>query len=187
MTKVDVYGHIRFTATTPLRATEPDHWVLDIEGEITGDVSHDGKEVAIEERIGRIVAFLVQTTQVFNDGVPLYEVCDAHSAVLDDVCATVFGSDDQPKPELDIEPVADGLLHVALVEVAPEYRESGVAVQAVEAAIRTYCPGGIITAHTDKVNLEPTEWERLGFQSIDGSTVVYRDDTKKNPHLCEKD
>ncbi|HEX6986357.1 MAG TPA: hypothetical protein VF170_13325 [Planctomycetaceae bacterium] len=179
---VRFFGSVRFNAEANLDTEDLLDYVLRIEGRISGGLGADGSVVAEEENVGLIEAYLVQIAPLADDGVALGDVCDAHSAHLEGVYAALFDEEDEPREELAITRDWETLLHVHWLEVESRYRDSGVAVQAVEAAVRHFCPAGVVTAYRNVLELSAGEWRSLGFRKIAGSDVVYRDNTAGDPY-----
>lgn len=175
-------GIVRFTAEASLAQHDLDDDVLRIEGRIIGGVLTGDGFVSEDDNAGFIEVYLVQTMQLAADGVSLGEVCRSHSAHLDGVYTALFDSDDELRSELAIAGGWDALLHLHWLETEPKYRNSGVLNQAIETAIRHFCPAGLITAYINVLELTPEEWRQLGFRKIAGSDVVYRDNTSGDPY-----
>lgn len=183
MDSLRVFGTVKFSTEAGLVRHEPDHWVMDIKGTITGDIEKDGQEIiASNEVVGELEAFYVMTTQAINDGISLEDACDAHSDSLLAAYSAVFSKGYEPKKALQIEPSWEGFLYIYDVSVKDEYRNTTVVAQAVEALIRCFCPGGIITASKEEISLTVEEWKQLGFMNIARTRYVFRDNCSKNPY-----
>ena len=181
--KLRVFGGVRFTTEAPLVRYEPDDWVLEITGQIVGDVENDASEIiAASEEIGTLAALFVMATQAMNDGMRLEDVCDAHSELLNEVHSAIFESGYDTKEGLAIEPGGEGILYIAEVAVKDEFRESGVVTRAIESLIRSFAPAGIIVADRDELSLKVEEWKQLGFKNIAGTRFAFRDNCCINPY-----
>lgn len=191
------HGSVRFTAEAPLDLGDIADYVLRVEGRVSGGLGETGDFVSHEEGVGLVEAYLVQTTQLEIDGVDLEDVCHAHSDHLAGVFDALFGKDEaepvgaseedeveylEPREELAIAGRWEGLLHLHWLEVDARYRDSGVVKQMVEAAVRNFCPGGLVTSYRSVLDLSVAEWGSLGFRRIAGSEVVYRDNTAADPY-----
>jgi len=197
MGEVRFHGSIRFTAEAPLNVGDLADYVLRIEGRVSGGLGETGDFVSHEEGVGLVEAYLVQTTQLEIDGIDLEDVCHAHSDHLAGVFDALFGREAgiyeldvetsdceflEPREGLAIAGRWEGLLHVHWLEVDARLRGSGVVKQMVEATVRHFCPGGIVTSYRSVLDLSVEEWGSLGFRRIAGSEVVYRDNTAANPY-----
>lgn len=182
MDNVKVFGDVRFLANAPMIRYEPDDWVLHIKGKISGMIEQNGETVKEKEDVGKLRAWVIMTTQAMNDGVRLADVCDAHSDLLFAVYRAIFEEDDDTWAQLNIEPSWDGFLYLHSIDVRPEYRDSGVVIQALETVIRCFCPGGIVAAYGNQLGLTVEEWRQLAFKKIVDSEVVFRDNTHRNPY-----
>ena len=74
-----------------------------------------------EDEVGTITLKLVSTTEAENQGERLFDVCDADSATLEAIYATLFDANGETKNELDIEPGWNNLLFVDAVEIKTGY------------------------------------------------------------------
>ena len=135
-----------------------------------------------EDEVGTITLKLVSTTEAENRGENLYDVCDADSALLEAVYATLFDVNGEAMDELDIEPGWNNLLFVDAVEIKSGYEKSSLRVQLIETGIAMFCPDGLIVAVEDSMELTVEEWRRLGFRRIAESHFVFRDQLKLNPY-----
>jgi len=135
-----------------------------------------------ENEVGTITLKLVSTTEAENQGERLFDVCDADSAILEAVYATLFDANGETKDELDIEPGWNNLLFVDAVEIQPGHEETSLRVQLIKTGIAMFCPEGLIFADEDSLNLTVDEWRQLGFRRIAESHFVYRDQLKVNPY-----
>ena len=135
-----------------------------------------------EDEVGTITLRLVSATEAENQGKQLFEVCDADSAILDEIYATLFDSNDETKDDLDIEPGWNNLLFVDAVEIKAGYEKTSLRVQLIETGIAMFCPEGLIVAVEDSLELTVEEWRRLGFRRIAESPFVFRDQLRVNPY-----
>ena len=135
-----------------------------------------------EDEIGRIILRLVSATEAENRGERLYEVCDADSAILEALYATLFDAHDEIRDDLDIEPGWNILLFVEVVEIAPGHKKTSIRVELIETNIALFCPEGLIVAMEGSLKLIIEEWRRLGFRRIAESPFVFREQLKVNPY-----
>ena len=135
-----------------------------------------------ENEVGTITLKLVSTTEAENQGEQLFDVCDADSAILEAVYASLFDANGETKDELDIEPGWNNLLFVDAVEIQAEHEETSLRIQLVNTGIAMFCPEGLIVADEDSLNVTVDEWRQLGFRRIAVSHFVYRDPLKVNPY-----
>lgn len=182
----DLTCSVRFGFEVNCDGDDLDDYVIGIEGVVSVhlDLSEPGSGTVFEqEEVGRVFAYEVQTTQAENDGISLYDICDAHSSDLKSVFAALFDVElAEPKEELDVSPTWEGLLYLDRIVVEPEYRNRGVVVSALETTIRSFCPRGVIAAHPHGMGLTVDEWRELGFVKIAGSDVIFRDNASLNPY-----
>ena len=135
-----------------------------------------------EEEAGKITLKLVSVTEAVNQGEQLYDVCDADSAILEAIYATLFDTNGETKEELDIEPGWNNLLFVETVNIDSDYRNTSLRVKMIETAIAMFCSEGLIVAVGDSLELSVEEWQRLGFKRIAESQFVFRDQLRVNPY-----
>jgi len=142
-----------------------------------------GKALDLDENeVGTITLKLVSATEAENQGEPLYEVCDADSATLEAIYATLFDPKGETKDELDIEPGWNNLLFVEALQIEPDYQETSLRVQLIETGIAMFCSDGLIVAVEDSLDLTIEHWRRLGFRRIAESAFVFREQLKVNPY-----
>ncbi len=135
-----------------------------------------------DNEVGTITLKHVSATEAENQGEPLYEVCDADSAALEAIYATLFDANGETKDDLDIEPGWNNLLFIEAVEIEPGYDKTALRVQLIETGIAMFCPEGLIVAVEDSLELTIEDWRRLGFRRIAESPFVFRDQLKVNPY-----
>ena len=112
----------------------------------------------------------------------MYEVCDADSAILEALYATLFDAQDEIRDDLDIEPGWNNLLFVEVVEIVPGHKKTSIRIELIEASIALFCPEGLIVAMEDSLELIIEEWRRLGFRRIAESPFVFLEQLKVNPY-----
>jgi len=154
-------------------------------GEYVQEVN--GKEFALsddccEHAVGEIKLKLVCATEATNRRVPLIDVCDADSAVLEGMYGILFDPHDDVREELDIEPGWNNILFIQDITVAADYRDTSLRVQLIDTSIATFGPDGIIVALEQSLDLTIEDWRQLGFKRIAKSPYVYRDQLKVNPY-----
>ncbi|MEZ6098452.1 MAG: CPXCG motif-containing cysteine-rich protein [Pirellulaceae bacterium] len=135
-----------------------------------------------EEDVGTITLKLVSTTEAENLGQRLVDVCDADSAILEAIYATLFDMNGETNEELDIEPGWNNLLLVEAVEIKSSHEFTTLRVQLIETGIAMFCPAGLVVAVQDSLALSIDDWRRLGFARIAKSPFVFRDQLKLNPY-----
>jgi hypothetical protein len=135
-----------------------------------------------EDEVGTIILKLVSTTEAENQGELLFDVCDADSAILEAIYATLFDTKGEAKEDLDIEPCWNNLLFVEAVEIKPGFEKTSLRVQLIETAIAMFCSEGLVVAVEESLKLSIEEWRQLGFRRIAESPFVFRDQLKLNPY-----
>jgi hypothetical protein len=135
-----------------------------------------------EDEVGTITLKLVSSTEAENQGESLYDVCDADSAILEAIYATLFDAQGETKDDLDIEPGWNDLLFVDAVEIKAGYETLSFRVQLIETGIAMFCPDGVIVAVEESLELSIDEWRQLGFRRIAKSPFVFREQLKVNPY-----
>ena len=135
-----------------------------------------------EDEVGTITLKLVSTTEAENQGERLFDVCDADSATLEAIYATLFDANGETKNELDIEPGWNNLLFVDAIQIKAGYEKSSLRVQLIETGIAMFCAEGLVVAVENSLDLTVEDWRRLGFRRIAGSPFIFRDQLKVNPY-----
>ncbi len=135
-----------------------------------------------EHEVGEVTLRLVSATEAMNQGEGLYDVCDADSAVLESIYATLFDAKGETKEDLDIEPGWNNLLFIDDVNTAQEYESTSLRIQLIETSIAMFCPEGLIVAVEESLDLTVEDWRRLGFKRIADSPFVFRDQLRVNPY-----
>ena len=79
---------------------EPDFYVIEVTGTIQATIGGCEAHIAT----GAIKLLRVLAVAAYDAGLPLIDVCDAHSDYLVAVYEAIFDKDGEPKPELEIEP-----------------------------------------------------------------------------------
>lgn len=177
------WGRVEFSLAPGLvPRDDPEHYVVEITGTVWAEsncLTNDGREQA-ETEAGRMKLLLVLGTQACNDQVALWEVCDAHSAMLANVYETLFQANEEPREEFDIEPSYSDLLYIESLEMDASFEH--LAVRALETAISVFCAGGLIVATRQSLELSVEQWRELGFVKAAGSQFVFRDNCRINPY-----
>ncbi len=174
MSHEEFYGTVNFSVSAGLVPWgDPSEYVHTVTGKAL-DLD--------EEEVGTITLKLVSTTEAENQGELLYDVCDADSATLEAIYATLFGTSDETKDELDIEPGWNNLLLIETVDIKVGYEKTPLRVQLIETGIAMFCPEGLIVAVEDSLDLTIEDWRQLGFRRIAESPYVFRDQLKVNPY-----
>ncbi len=174
MSHEEFYGTVNFSVSAGLVPWgDPSEYVHTVTGKAL-DLN--------EDEVGTITLKLVSTTEVENQGERLFDVCDADSAILEEIYATLFDANGEMKDELGIEPGWNNLLFVDAVEIKARYEKTSLRVQLIETGIAMFCPEGLIVAVDDSLELTIDDWRRLGFIRIAESPFVFRDQLKVNPY-----
>lgn len=171
-------GTVEFSVSAGLVPwRDPGEYVHSITGTaIVLDAIESGHEA------GEITLKLVSATEATNRGERLYDVCDADSATLEAIYATLFDANGETKEDLDIEPGWNNLLFIDDMKIEPEYQDTLLRVQLIETSIAVLCPEGLIVAVEESLELTVEDWRRLGFKRIAESPFVFRDQLRVNPY-----
>jgi hypothetical protein len=140
------------------------------------------QDVEVEDEAGEITLKLVSATEAMNQGEGLYDVCDADSAILEAIYATLFNANGESKEDLDIEPAWNNLLFIDDVNISQGYENTSLRVQLIETSIAMFCPEGLIVAVEESLDLTVEDWRQLGFKRIADSPFVFRDQLRVNPY-----
>ena len=98
MVQEEFFGTIDFSVSTGLVPwCDPGEYVHAITGRALVLTENDA-----EEETGEITLRLVSATEAENRGEHLFDVCDADSAVLESIYATLFDTNGEPLEELDV-------------------------------------------------------------------------------------
>jgi hypothetical protein len=135
-----------------------------------------------DEEVGTITLKFVSATEAENRGDNLFDVCDADSAILEAIYATLFDTKGETKDDLDIEPGWNNLLFVEAVEIKPGFEKTSLRVQLIETAVAMFCSEGLVVAVEHSLDLTIEEWRQLGFRRIAESPFVFRDQLRLNPY-----
>ncbi len=183
MTSDETFGRVDFSVSTGLVPWgDPSEYVHTVTGKI---IAYSETDEEIEA--GGIVLRVVSATEVTNTGEDLLDVCDAESAILEGIYATLFDQNGETKEDLDIEPGWNNLVCLEKVEVDPEFRQTTLTIQAIETALAMFASEGLVVAVEEGLELIIGEWKRLGFIRIAGTGFVFRDQLKKNPYQHRQD
>jgi hypothetical protein len=178
MNDEEFLGTVDFSITTGLVPwSDPGEYVHAITG-----MAIALQDVETADEAGEITLKLVSATEAMNRGEGLYDVCDADSATLEAIYATLFDANGESKEDLDIEPGWNNLLFIDDVNIAQEYENTSLRVQLIETSIAMFCPEGLIVAVEESLELTVEDWRRLGFKRIADSPFVFRDQLRVNPY-----
>lgn len=161
--KEKLIGCVSFSSSVFLKPwhRDPERYAVEIKGEIL--VHSDDAE----EHAGELSLILVQATEACNDQVPLYQVCDAHSDLLQQIHSILMQSDSEVRDELGVEPSWSDLLVIGGAEIVEKFQGTALLAQAIETAIAAFCAGGLIVARrADLGHLTADQFERLGFVEV---------------------
>ena len=123
---------------------EPDDYIIDLRGDIVARGDGDEHEV----RVGMISAFYVHFEQAYEDGIPWFDVLDAHSAdmalyvdLIDPAqsCYTEW-------VESAFEPFGSDLLILDRIRIEPEHRGKAYGLYAAELMINGFGPSSGLVA-----------------------------------------
>lgn len=174
MSHEEFYGIVNFTVSAGLVPWgDPGEYVHTVIGKALG---------LNEDQVGTITLKLVSATEAENQGIRLFDVCDADSSTLEAIYATLFDATGETKDELDIEPGWNNLLFVETVEIKPGHEKTSLRVQLIETAIAMFCSEGLIVAVEEALELAVEQWRQLGFRRIAESPLVFRDQLRLNPY-----
>ncbi len=174
MSHDEFYGTVNFSVSAGLVPWgDPSEYVHTVTGKAL-DLN--------EDEVGTITLKFLSTTEAENQGERLFDVCDADSAILEAIYATLFDTNGETKDELDVEPGWNNLLFVEAVEIKAGVEKTSLRVQLIETGIAMFCPAGLIVAVEDSLELSIEEWRQLGFRRIAESSFVFRDQLKVNPY-----
>jgi hypothetical protein len=182
----EVIGGISYSFSTGfLPWSEPEEFVVTVKGEIVGSVYRGDGDEPIESNVqlGQLELWHVMLSQAVNNRRRFFDVFEGHSDLLASVHEAIFepGSYDT-KPELELEPSWENLLYLQSIEVAPKYRETSLVADALESAIATFCPSGIVVTDAEDLGLTSKEIFLLALNKVPGTDFFYRDTCCVNPH-----
>src|SRR3954452_3596636 len=124
------------------RSVEPDAYITDLDGEIV--VSREGADD--ELRVGTVSAHSVHLGEADEDGVPWFDVLDAHSgdtATYTDLLESV-GSCYSEWVESTLEPFGSDLLILDRIRIKPEYGGNGYGLYAAQLMITGFTSNGVV-------------------------------------------
>jgi hypothetical protein len=151
-----------------------------------------GYEGELELKYGTIEFYLVQAEQANDHSIPLCDVCDADSAFLEHVYASIYDPEtDQLRPELDIDETIRPILVFYSLKIKRQFRTTDTVVQSISTATQFFAPTGLAVAVVSGreyrgLRLTPKEWMRLGFAKIADSPFVFRDHCLVNRYTGEE-
>jgi hypothetical protein len=185
MDEFPFFGTVDFSVSIPAAPWEDlDYYVHKITGTIKCAID-DYDEVTV----GRIVVLKVAAVEAMNQGVPLVEICDAHSSFLEAAYWAIFERKGEAKSELEIEPCFNDILVLWEYEIDARFRHTDAVARAFNTAISAFGPQALVIAAMarDKhrfigLDLTVDEWRYLGFQRIASSQFVFRDGCCLNPY-----
>jgi len=182
MTDDEVFAKVDFSVSTGVVPwDDPSEFVHIVSGKVS--VYSDTDQ---EIQAGEIVLRVVLATAATNNGEDLFDVCDADSAILAGIYAALFEKNGETKDELNIEPGWNNLVFLERVEIAAEFRQTNLIIQAIETALAMFASEGLVVAVEAGLDLKVEEWKRLGFIRIARTGFLFRDQLKANPYRDEK-
>ena len=183
MTDEDVIGTIEFSVSPGLMQwVEPCEFVHTVTGTI---VAHPDMDEDIE--VGEIVLRVVLAAEAIDRGEDLYDVCDVDSCLLEGIYAALFDRNGETKKELDIEVGWNNLVLVEKVEIDSRFRQTTLGVQAIETALAMFASQGLVVAVEDWLDLSIEQWKQLGFVRVAGTTLVFRDQLRRNLYQIRRE
>ena len=123
-------------------SVEPDAYITDLEGEIL--VSREG--AGDELRVETVCAHSVHLGEADEDGVPWFDILDAHSADtamyidLFDAAGSCYSQ----WVESTLEPFGSDLLILDRIRIKPEYRGNGYGLYAAQLMITGFACNGVV-------------------------------------------
>lgn len=173
----DLIGSIRFAAKPQLWPWDgdPSESVIPVKAKI--EVYRESRG---EQLVGKMKFLVVRASEAVRNGFRIAHVCDAYSHELIHAVCAVTDDDGDWKPELDIHATDTDFIVVERISLRRHYRRSGLGAQAIQTAITTWCPNGIVIARHD-IDLSSAHRLAVGFKPADGTDYMYVDTSALRP------
>lgn len=123
--------------------SEAGDYISKIEAEIVCQTLKDGDVEPEETHAGRMIAYRIFSGRAMNDGVSLFDECDAYEQVTLDYYRLLFDDDGEFLPAVDrMFPDTFGrdVLILDLIEIAPEHRGRRVGLLAARRLMNVFEP-----------------------------------------------
>jgi GNAT superfamily N-acetyltransferase len=123
---------------------EPEDYIVDLRGDVMVRGNLDEDDV----RVGSVSAFLVHLEQAYEDGMPWFDVLDAHSADMAVYLNLIDDSESRYTEwvETRFEPFGSDLLILDRIRIEPEHRGHGYGLYAAELIINGFGPSSGLVA-----------------------------------------
>lgn len=123
---------------------EPDDYIIDLRG----DILIRGEQDDDDARVGNISAFYVHLEQAYDDGIPWFDVLDAHSADLALYVDLIDAAQScyTEWVESAFEPLGSDLLILDRIRIEPEHRGKAYGLYAAELMINGFGPSSGLVA-----------------------------------------
>lgn len=181
--ELQIYGSVDYEFSQSFLPWELEDYLIVVQGRIRATVEGNGEITEDGTEVGKLELWSVRFSSVVNDREGMFDVLDAHSDILADICVNLFeDGSDEFLPELEIEPSAESLLYLRSIEVDPKYRDTSVVVDALESAIETFCPSGVVVTDNEDLELRSKEVFLLNLAVLPNTGFLYRDTCAVNPH-----
>lgn len=175
--RADEHGfyRVQFTLGQGLFGDDEDEGIVEITGNILF-MPHEHHEASPqrETTVGYVNGFVIRN----EDGVDLFDACDAHSQELLDIASVLFDPEDDDLRD-DVDRALQGVIESNVlvldrIEVVPEHRGHGVGLAAASRFLKTFSGGcGIAICKPFPLQFEfaakmKPEWvERMGLGKFD--------------------
>jgi hypothetical protein len=133
-----------------------------------------------EFEIGKVVALKVHRLRLYDDGASIHDICDDHSAELEEIARIFYGRHSEPRQKFNLESFGN-LLVLWDFDIEPRFEHLKLAGKAFWNVIETFGVDCVMVAHR-KLGLSVDEWKDLGFFAAPKTDYYVRDWAKANPY-----
>jgi len=170
-----------------LESGDPDDFIYETSGDLFSVDDNDGREF-----VGKFRLYYVDVERAINEGMPLFNVFDAHSHIVEYYDA-VFGSNapdfsDRLIKLLNHDVLGSNVLVLDRLEILPQYRGSKLGLSIMRHMIRRFAAGAAIVAIKPfplQFEVEPSSGDERKWRTDLGLVQLPKDKRVATKKLCD--